>query len=253
MPALSLGTSDLLSHVIKIGIDTYPPIQISIEQTKLGTFADEARNRWPQLFDKLESSSSEFIMSKVFRGRHDSGGTTAYPTFVLAPRGPVFAYPLLLPPPIGATGSSEDEYMELFPDLRDTFLRSVGGRDCLRIGLVRELLFNTGETSCMGLLARETSFANADLRGGKCLYLYRDDRCNVRITIEPGEIGTTTQLPVGQTVTQKKGQGLKVELDVNNLQLHALDEAEIEDVLTRARGLWPGRLLEYLNSLGEAE
>ena len=247
MATLSLGTNDLYSHVIKIGVDVYPPIQIPKEQTKLSVFADGARNRWPTLFDKVEASSSEFIMSKVFRA-HDSEATTAYPTFVLTPRGPVFACPLLIPPPMGETGS-ENEYMELLPDIRDTFLRSVGGRNCLRIGFIRELLFNTGQTSCTGLLTRETTFAGAHLKRGNCLYVYQDDTCNVRITIEPGEIARTTQLSIGHAVSQDEGYGLKIALDVNNHQLHTLTETEMEEILARAGSLWPDQLLEYINAM----
>lgn len=254
MATLSLGTEDLLLHVLKIGIDTYPPVQIPTEQTKLGAFADEARNQWPELFDKLESSSSEFVMSKVFHGPKGSGPVGAARTFVLTPRGPGFICPLILPPPVGNTGRSEDEYLELFPDLRATFLRSVGGRDCIRIGLVREMWFNTGQTACTELLVPEKSFAEADLEGGKCLYVYRDKKCNVRITIEPGQIGRAIQLAVGKTVTETQAQGLKVELDVNNHELRALSDDDMEGVLSRGRSLWPDLLLKYLNTLlGERE
>ncbi len=251
MSTLSLGTDDLISHVIKIGIDAFPPIQIPDEQTKLSVFADEVRNRWPELFDKLEASSSEFVLSKVFRAPTDSRTTATVPTFVLTPRGPVFIKPLLLPPPGGEVGT-EQEYMELFPDLRDTFLRSVGGRDCLRIGLVRELLFGTGQTACYGLLTPEASFAEATLTGGKGIYVYRDDNCNVRITLDAVEIGRTTQLQIGQTVRQPQGHGLTVILDVNNHKLGALSDADMEGVLDHARSLWPDQLLEYINRLGDS-
>lgn len=252
MSTLSLGPDDLISHVIKIGIDTYPSIQIPDVQTKLSVFADEWRRRWPALFDKLETSSSEFVITKVFRAPTDSRPTATAPTFVLTPRGPVFIRPILIPPPIGEVGT-EEEYIELFPDLRETFLRSVGGPDCLRIGLVRELLFDTGQTACYGLLTPEASFAEATLIGGKGIYVYRDDNCNVRITLDAVEIGRTTQLPIGQTVTQPQSHGLTVILDVNNHQLRALSDADMEQVLDRARSLWPAPLLEYINALGDQE
>lgn len=251
MSRLSLGPNDLISHVIKIGLDTYPSIQIPDVQTKLSVFADEVRNRWPRLFDKLEISSSEFVISKVFRAPTDSRTTAIVPTFALAARGPVFVRPLLLPPPIGEVGT-EEEYIELLPDLRDTFLRCVGGPDCLRIGLIRELVFLTGQTACYDLLTSKASFAEATLIGGMGTYVYRNDTCNVRITLDAVQIGKTTQLPIGRTVTQPQGHGLKVILDVNNHELRALSDADMEQVLEFARSLWPGQMLEYINRLGDS-
>ena len=248
---LSLGTNDLLSHVIKIGIDTYPQINIAIEQTKLSVFADEARNRWPQLFNRLEASSTEFVMHKVVR-QTDTQPPVTHPTLALSPRGPIFICPLLAPPPVGPTGFDEDEYMELFPDLRDTFLRSVGGPDCLRIGLVRELIFDTGQARCFEILTSSTTFQEAELIGAKGIHVFRDKECNVRITVDTVEIGRATQLPVGKTVTEQHAHGLAVSLDVNNHRLRALEETDIENVLTRARGFWPEQLLQYLNSLGDS-
>lgn len=252
MSTLSLGPNDLVSHGIRIGIDTYPSIQIPDVQTKLSVFADEVRNRWPVLFDKLEASSSEFVISKVFRSPTDSRTTTTAPTFALAARGPVFYRPLLLPPPVGEVGNEED-YIELFPELREAFLRSVGGPDCLRIGLVRELLFGTGQTACYEFLTPEASFAEATLIGGMGVYVYRNGSCNVRITLDAVTISRTTQLPVGQTVTQAQGHGLKVTLDVNNHDLRALSDADMEGVLDYARSFWPDRMLEYVNRLGDTE
>lgn len=252
MEALQLTTNDIIQHVVKIGIDTYPPVDIAVEQTKLGVFSDEVRSRWPELFDRMESSSTDFVISKAFRAKSDSRTTAMAPTFGLTPRGPVFIAPLQLPPPMGEVGS-EDEYMDLFPELRQTFLSSVGGRDCLRIGFVRELVFDTGQVPCHGLLCQQESFAGAQLKGTKSLCGYRDEQCNVRITIESAEIARTTRLPIGQSVTQEQGHGLKVELDVNNHELRALDEGDMETVLSRARALWPEALLEYLNSLGASE
>ena len=63
----------------------------------------------------------------------------------------------------------------------------------------------------------------------------------------PCQIQMTTQLPVGTKVEQQTGYGLRVVLDVNNWEIRPLEDSDIEEVLTRATGLWPAQLLEYLN------
>ena len=246
-----ISTNDLIGHFIKLGMDIYPPIAIPMERTKLSVFGDEACSRWPSLFDKVEAGSTEFSMSKAFSAETDPRVTATVRTFALTDRGPVFIAPILLLPPGGQVGS-EEEFMDRFPEVRSAFLRSVGGRDCLRIGLIRELVFTTGQTSCTDLLTSQTSFAEASLIGGKNLLLYRDDLCNVRITLEPVQLGATTRLAIGQEVREERGNGLKVQLDVNNHGLdglRALEDADMQQVFDRATSLWPDELLEYINAL----
>ena len=46
--------------------------------------------------------------------------------------------------------------------------------------------------------------------------------------------------------------GLAVVLDVNNHELRALENAEMEAVLEFAGSLWPDQMLEYINELGDS-
>lgn len=247
-----ISINDLKHHVIKIGLDAYPPVVIPIERTKLGVLGEEYCRRWPDLFERLEASSTEFSISKTYGAEADPRLRVTIPTFVLVDRGPVFVAPLLLAPPGGKIGD-EDKFLEVFPLLLETFRGAVGGRDFLRIGLVRELVFDTGKTPCAGMLIEQHDFAGATLIGEQGLFTYRDKECNVRITIQPVQIATMTRLPVGGQVTQGHNHGLKVNIDVNNHQLRALGEADMNNVLERARSLWPEPLLQFLNALKRTE
>ena len=244
MQPLNLSLDDVNLHVVKFGIDIYPPIEIAAERTRLNMFYEEASRQWPHLYDELLSSNTQFEISKRF-GSPGAPGSAKGQTLVLTPRGPVFIFPVALPPPIGKTGLDETP-REQFAEVRELFFRSLPGRKCLRVGLVRDLIFATGQESCNTVITAKDEFSGARLVGGESTLSYRDAKCNVRVKLEPGEIAKTTQLALGKQITEPAGRGLHVELDVNNVDVRPLEDADIEEVLTRAASLWPDALLEYL-------
>lgn len=247
MAELSLSVSDVIQHVVKFGIDIYPPIEISSDRTRLNMFHEEVRQRHPDLYEQLVSSDQEFKIGKQFRRRGESAGPgLGIETFVLTPRGPVFVFPLLLPEPVGATGL-EDRYRDLFEEVEEIFRTMLPRRKRMRVGLIREVVFGTGDEPCLRMITGDPEFAAARLTyGGRRLH-FRDAKCNVRLQFDVAEMQRTTQLPVGKTVTEPGGHGIQVILDVNNLEVHELNDADIEEVLTRATSLWPDELLKYLN------
>lgn len=247
MDRVELAISDLCVHVAKIGLDVYPPVEIANERTRLNMFYEEARHRWPDLFDRLLSSDTDFRISRGFRQDPNvHGPLTTVDTFVLVPRGPVFIFPLLLPDPVGSTNLEED-YFRIFEEVRDLFLSALPGREILRLGLVRELLFKTETTNFRNVLGDTSTFSGAELIDGSLLLRYRDSKCNIRIQINPVEISTTTQLPIGRRVERHEGYGLQVHFDVNNHEIRPLGSSDIAEILERANGFWPDELLKYIN------
>jgi hypothetical protein len=242
----SLKMDDLAEHVVTFGMDIYPLPDIAGERTRLNMFYEEASRRWPELYEQLQVSDREFMIYKYF-GAHPelSRARRRVATFALSDRGPVFVFPLVLTGPAGVTGL-ESQYLERFEEARKLFFSALPERKILRLGLVRDVVFGTGQTSCLGLLRSAECFGGAKLARGNCLLQYRDSRCNVGIRLEPVELTRTTQLAVGTRVEQREAYGLRVRLDVNNSEIRALEDGDIKEILDRAGAFWPDQLLEYL-------
>ncbi len=250
MEPLSLSVGDLCHHVVTLGMDIYPPVEIPNERTRLNMFYEEVRGRWDRLFDRLVASDTEFRISKKFRKHPDKTGLSyLQDTFVLTNRGPVYVFPLILPDPVGDTGL-EKTYLEDFDRLRRLFFSVLPERAVMRVGLIRDLVFATGKTRCDELITDKRSFAKADLVGGQSLFKYRDAKYNHNIRVDPVLISKTTQLAVGTSVTEPPEYGVRVQLDVNNSDTQTpLQEPDIQGVLERATSLWPEELLEYIGEL----
>ncbi len=252
MAGLSLTTEDVVGHVVKLGMDIYPPIQIPTQRTKLNIFYEEVRSRHPALFEKLVISDTEFVISKEFRSPTQADARATVQTFALTPRGPVFIFPLMLPAPIGATGLGQN-YLVSFDELRKAFFVAIPGLDCLRLGLIRELIFSTGQTTGHSLIGRQSSFAGATLVGSEITRVYRDAKFNHKLSIATVEMSRQTKLITGQTIQAPAGFGITVALDVNNHVLRPLGEADMTEVIERANSLWPEELLGYLGGEGGSE
>lgn len=240
--------SDLEQHIVTFGVDVYPQIDIANDRTRLNMFYEEGKEKWPEVFDQISASDLEFKLSKAFRQRHEAGGgpELRVVTFELVPRGPLFRFPLQLSQ-IGKT-RLHDDFRSRFSALRTAFFKHLPGRAIMKVGLVRDLIFSTSGQRCEPLLHADNEFGNAKLQGGACNFHYRDAKCNVLLHFQPVQAITVTQLPVGHTVTTPGGFGLHVALDVNSAEIRALQDADIDEVLDRASGLWPDELLNYLNA-----
>jgi len=247
MPDITISLDDLDQHVVTFGMDVYPAIEIYVERTRLNMFYEEAHEEWPDLFDVLTASDFEYRISKAFKKEPAKSGGPSLPVniFELSKRGPVVQLPLVLPNPIGST-NLETTFLERFTKIRKLFFKHLPGRSLLRVGLVRDVVFATGEQRCDSFLVAAPKLAAAELQGGSCRFHYRDDKCNVVLQLDPVQAMTVTQLPVGATFSQHGGFGLHVKLDVNNAEIRPLSDEDIDIVIERAASLWPRILLDYI-------
>jgi len=243
----TLSLSDVQQHVVGFGLDVHPPIEMRSERTRLNLFFEDAREKFPELYEQLTSGEVNCRISKPFRKNPQMHGpAVVLETFVLTPRGPVFSFPISLPEPIGDTGLSEN-VCESFNQIRKMLWSAVPGHTILRVGLIRDVVFATGDTQYQGLVSRQPEWCGAGLVGGQRLFHYRDPKCNIRLECSPGRLHKTTQLPVGAKIDEPAGYALKVRLDVNNHEIRALQDADIDEVIERALGFWPDELLKYLS------
>ena len=248
MDSLNLSLKDLAQHVVKFGIDIFPPVDIQNERTRLNLFYEEANARWGDEYEKLESSDTEFKISKTFHHEphRKVGHGIPVQTFVLTNRGPVFAFPIVLPPPVGATKLTEKQCVDRFREALELFRTAIPNQKIMRMGMVREVVFNTGSMHTHDFLASQKAFCGADLVGGNLLLQHRDKECNIRLQLQPVQARQATQLAMGQVVNEPGDYGLAVTLDVNNAEVRPLDDVDITSILERADSLWPNPLLEYL-------
>jgi hypothetical protein len=219
-------------------------VDIPSERTRLSLFADELVAKWPDLYGHMMVSPSQFELSAKFGPAHAQAQVQ---TFVLTQRGPVFIYPVRLPPPVGDT-QLEKSLDEMFTVARRLFSQALPGKKCMRIGLVRELIFGTGDCLCHAVAANRAEFAGAHFMGGESLAVYRDSKCNVRVKLSLVQVAKMTQSPLGLSVTEPAGRGMQVEFDVNNAEVRPLEEADIDGILERANSLWPEELIKYINA-----
>lgn len=249
MNGITLSLADVVQHVVTIGLDIHPPIEVRNERTRLNMFFEEVRERWPVVYEQATVGETEFKISKAFRERPGvQGPSFPLDSFVLTPRGPVFVFPLRLLDPVGPT-NLEGRYRDIFTEVCKVLWSRLPGHKVLRVGLIREVLFLTGETDCISLVSGQSEWLGARLTGGQRVFQYQDDKCNIRLEFSPGRLGKVTQLPVGKKIEEPVGFGLKVKLDINNAEVLVLQDADIEEVLDRAVGFWPDQLLEYLSGM----
>lgn len=244
---LQISESDLFHHVIKFGVDVYPPVDISESRVKLNLFYEETHSRWPELFASLSTSDTRFEISGTYSAKSGKGVKAQAPTFVLTPRGPVMFFPLLLPPPIGDTGVA-NIFIERFREVSDMFCALLGNLQRMKVGLVRELVFQTGKQSPLPMITPVKYLAGASLAAASNRFTFHDDMCAVILKMDHVEVHKSQPGPAGQQMVVNMGHGLQVELDVNNRVLKPLTDGEVTLILERASGLWPKALVQFLNS-----
>jgi hypothetical protein len=245
--APGFALDDVLEHVETYGVDLLPPLDLSMETARAQAYFAELHSLWPHLFASVLLSSTDFKIATVF---HAQGGRqVAWETFAMNPRGPVFSFPRYLSALRENVDWRGTEPPAVFEQAFDLFLRTFPGRQALRLGLVRQVVFGTGQTDCTPWLgSRVLQFDAARLTSAQCVLTYCDGPYNLRIQMDALQVMTQTLVPVtGQMVTNQSQFGLGVLLDVNNRDLHALSAEERQGVVERANALWPRGLLRFLN------
>jgi hypothetical protein len=245
---LSLTLDDLQHHVVKYGLDVFPPLDVRTETTRPPDLFRSLHERWPGFYEELSfrPESNDF---RILRSYQSQTATANVATFTLTQRGPVFTFPLCLDP-LGEF-NRDANLDEVFAGSLAETRRHFPGMQILRVGLVRELVFATGQASSIPYLsARFGGFPGAAPAGGNALLLFRDERCNIRVAIETIRIHRQARTPTNQVLEDSSEYGLKVEFDVNNIDMRPQPESDIAVTLERAHSLWPRQLLEFLNSGG---
>lgn len=244
---MKVTKTDIVRHVVKVGIDVYPPIAITTNRTRLNVFFEKARAEHPDLFARLVSGENEFRLSRQYTIA--ALGKIEFPTFELTARGPVISVPIQIEE-LPSTGF-EENYVDKLSSVRELFFRAFPDTKIMRFGFVREVIFFTSATSAVGILGPPTEMQGASLSGGNLVLGFNDDACNIRVTLTPVTGSRRTQLgAVGMSVDEELGRGLSLVLDVNNKEARPLESADILAVQERAESLWPDATINLIEERG---
>jgi hypothetical protein len=245
----NFSEQDVVEHIETYGVDLLPPLELPMETVRAQSFFTELRTRWPTLYQSL-TIGPQFVISTMLEFGNDT--KVGFPTVIVNPRGPIFMFPRRMAVVRGEEPSNlqDIETSEVFIGAFDLFGKTFP-RQALRLGVVRKVVFATGQTDCTAWLGRNVlEFDAGRLEGVQCLLNYQDDDFNYRIQMETAQITQHMAVPAlgGQVVPAGPEQfALVVNLDVNNRLAHPLDADELRGVIERANGLWPGGLLQFLN------
>ena len=247
--AMDISLDDLQHHVVRYGLDVFPPLDVRNEITRTHDLFQALQEKWPALYQEISFNpqASEFRILASFQ--FPSGRPKA-PTLEFTPRGPVFRFPLLLPPPLGECQYEGREDLDaVFKESYNCIVGAFPGRQVLRAGLVREAVFSTGQDDPVPWLAPgQDAFPGAVAKGVDETTTFRDDRCNLRIKIQTIEIRRQAHVSATrQVLAEECEHGLQVEFDVNNIEMKPQSDSDIDLTLERAHSLWPDELIGYLN------
>jgi hypothetical protein len=240
-------TEHISQHVVKFGVHIQPTISPKDDKTKLQDYCNWLIGQFPEVFETLVVGPNQLQVQKVFALA--GGKRLELPTFALTVRGPVFTLPQRI---------FIDQVHDLdIPDRDKIFRRALdelrarfSDRKILRVGVVHEFVFDTGQINSLEIIA-------SNLKND----LWREAIKNLRILLEMPREGKNVNLEIRPTCVSRaaiSGEnvpiqdvrfGIIVNVDINNQQIKGdLTKAEINDILAFANDYVPEELIKFLNS-----
>ena len=237
---------NISQRVVKYGVDVRPAISISGDKTKLQDYCNWLIENFPQAFETVIFGPRQLQVQKGFTLSNQK--RIELPTFLLTSRGPVFAFPqrmfidevqdIIIP-------EKDKIFRKALDELRNTFV----GKKVPRVGVVNEIIFDTGEINSAELLA--SSLKNE---------LWREKAKNLTIRLQAPSEGKNINLEIRPTHARRTGKtgramgedirfGLIVNIDINNQQpKEDMTSVETNDVLAFADDYVPDELIKFLNN-----
>ena len=233
-------------HMVKYGVDLRPPIVPDHEKTKLQDYGNWLIEQFPEAFETLLSGPKQLQVQRTFVLA--DGKRAELPTFVLTPRGPVFTFPQRL-----FIDRSHDldipDHDKIFRKALDELRTRFADRAVPRVGVVHEMVFDTGGISSIDLVA-------SNLKND----LWRQNVNNLRILLEMPREGKNINIEIRPTFLMRTGKpaevsaegtqfGIIVNVDINNQHITGnLAKTEVNDILVFAGDFVPEELIKFLNN-----
>lgn len=232
----------------RIGVDVRPPIEIQKEGARFQRYSQETCREFPELFDRMVLGDHQFEMLKTFK--YPGKPHAEARTFVMTPRGPVFAFPRRI---------AQIDLETDLPAANDTFVACMKRFDkcfpqqkVIRVGKVNEYIFDCENVNSLKLVSGRFSKMRIPDNGEITI------RANLKtvgfnriITIEP----VTRFSQKGQFgQPEKTGFGVKVTVDFNNSDVSdPMTEDGWRTVLTAADVFTRDEMYQILNGTEEGD
>jgi len=231
--------------MVKYGMHIQPTIVLKDEKAKLQDYCNWLIEQFGEVFETLLLGPNQL---RVQKGFVLSGNRRAdMPTFILTPRGPLFAFPerLYIDQPHDVDIPQKDK---IFRKALDELKARFSDRSVRRVGVVHELVFDTEQTDSLDIIA---SNLKSDV--------WRDKIRNLTIRLEIPTEEKNVNLEIRPTRVMRSGNqnmpeqnmlfGIIVNVDINNRQLKGdLTKPEINDILAFAGDYVPEELIRFLNN-----
>lgn len=234
-------------HVVKYGVDIRPTIVLKQDKTKLQEYCNWLIEQFPQVFETLLVGPKQLRVQKNFLLPNTK--RVEMPTFVLTHRGPVFTFPerIYIDEAQDLDVPEKDKiFRKALDELRIKFV----GRRIMRVGVVHEFVFDTGEINSVEIIA-------SNLKND----VWRERIKNLSIRLETPKEGKNINVEIrptqlrrvgrggGNVPAQNMGFGIIVNVDINNQQIKDdLTKAEVRDIVTFANDYVPEELIRFLNN-----
>lgn len=234
-------------HVVKYGVQIQPGIGLADEKTKLQDYCNWLIEQAPEAFETLLSGPNQLRVQKSFVLSNNR--RVDMPTFVLTARGPLFAFPERIyidQPQDVDLGDKDRIFRKALDELRSRF----PDRAVRRVGVIHELVFDTGQFNSLEIIA---SNLKSDI--------WRERLANINIHLETPQQDKNINLDIRPThVMRSRGNiadmpdqntmfGIIVNIEINNRQVKGdLSKSEVNDILTCAADYVLDQLIKFLNN-----
>jgi len=234
-------------HVVKYGVQIQPGIGLANEKTKLQDYCNWLIEQAPEAFETLLSGPNQLRVQKNFALA--GSRRVDMPTFILTARGPLFTFPERIyidQPQDVDLGDKDRIFRKALDELRSRF----SDRQVRRLGVIHELVFDTGQFNSLEIIASNLKsdiwrerLTNINIH----LETPSEDK-NINLDIRPTHVmrtrGSAADMPQQDTMF-----GIIVNVEINNRQVKGdLSKSEVNDILTFAADYVPDQLVKFLNN-----
>ena len=241
--AFKFSDRNIDEHTEKVGVDIRPVIECKLDRVKLFDIGQKLVDKYPNLFESLVQSPTEFHIRKKFilPGK----GEADLLTLAITPRGVVFVFPRRL-------GVFEEDIQ--LDNIRDIslsglkiFRETFPGKIICRVGLVNEYIFDTGPEPSIDVVCKRFTRVTVPSNGEIALTINRpDDDYNRKIQLQP--VLKLEKVPEMLDKQQIRSYGVKVVVDFNNRDMSQnLGDDKILGIIHKAQEYNEKELYEFLN------